>query len=145
MKADAKPEEFTAEDEALLDRLAARVVELRMEVPAVLALESVRPLTFLASQTMVFFEPIARALFRLPDYRRLTALVERREAPEKLVAKIEKLAEEARRARGAPTRSVDPAAAEERSGRAAAAEARRRGRTGDPHGGGSTGPRPPRR
>jgi len=99
MTAHAKPGEFTAEDEALLDRLAARVVELRMEVPAVLALESARPLTFLASQAMVFFEPIARALLRLPDYRRLAALVERRETLEKLGAKIEARADEAHRAR----------------------------------------------
>jgi hypothetical protein len=132
-----KPEDFTAEDEALLDRLAARVVELRMEVPAVLALESVRPLTFLTSQTMVFFEPIARALFRLPDYRHLTALVERRDAPEKLVAKIEKLADETRRARKA-------SAQEERRAREAAAGERRRARGAAPRGG-SSDPRPPQR
>ncbi len=99
MTAQAKPEEFTAEDEALLDRLAARVVDLHMEVPAVLTLESVRPLTFLASQAMVFFEPIARSLFRLPDYRRLATLVERRETLEKLAAKIEARADDAHRER----------------------------------------------
>jgi hypothetical protein len=50
---------------------------------------------------MVFFEPVARALFRLPDYRRLAALVERREIVEKLTAKIEARADEAQRARRA--------------------------------------------
>jgi hypothetical protein len=99
--AGAKTQEFAPEDEALLDRLAQRVVDLRMEVPAILALESARPLGFLASQAMLFFEPFARALFRMPDYRRLAALAERREAVEKLTAKIEALADQAQRARRA--------------------------------------------
>jgi hypothetical protein len=113
MSAQAKTEGWTPEDEALLDRLATRVVELRMEVPAILALESGRPLTFIASQAMVFFEPVARAIFPLPDYRRLAALVERRESVEKLLAKIETRADEAQRARRA-------AAAERRAARDAA-------------------------
>jgi hypothetical protein len=95
----ASAETWTPEDEALLDRLATRVVELRMEVPAILALESGRPLTFIASQAMVFFEPIARAIFPLPDYRRLVALVERRDSVEKLLTRIEARADEAQRAR----------------------------------------------
>ena len=90
---------LAAEDEALLDRLAARVVELHLEVPALLALESGRPLTVVASQSMLFFEPLVQALFRLPDYRRYAALVERRDVVEKLASKIEARAEEAHRAR----------------------------------------------
>ena len=101
MTTHAKTEGLASEEDALLDRLASRVVELRMDVPAILALESGRPLTFLASQAMIFFEPIARALFRLPDYRRLVALVERRETVERLTAKIEARAEDAHHARRA--------------------------------------------
>ena len=119
MTHDAKPDAYTPEDEALLDRLAARVVELRMEVPAVLALESGRPLGFLASQAMLFFEPVARALFRLPDYRRLAALVERRETLEKLAAKIEARADEAQRERRAAAAERRAAAADHRARRAA--------------------------
>lgn len=118
MTTDAKAENLSPEDEALLDRLAARAVELHMEIPAILTLESGRPLGFLASQAMVFFEPIARALFRMPDYRRLAALVERRETVETLIAKIEARADEAQRARRA-------AAAERRARRAASKPAPR--------------------
>ena len=113
MTTPANAESLSPEDEALLDRLAVRVVELRMEVPAILALESARPLTFVASQAMVFFEPVARALFPLPDYRRLVALVERRETVEKLIAKIEARADDAHHARST-------AAAERRAARATA-------------------------
>ncbi len=82
-------EPLTSEDLALLERLAVRVAELRMETPAILALESARPLSLVASQAMVFFEPFVQALFPLEDYRRYAALVERREALDALVGRIE--------------------------------------------------------
>jgi hypothetical protein len=85
----APDHEVAAEDVALLDRLAARIVELRLETPAILALESARPLSLVAGQAMVFLEPIVQALFRLPDYRRFAALVERRECLGVLVDRIE--------------------------------------------------------
>ena len=87
-------EALTDDDRALLERLARRVVELRLETPALLTLETARPLSVLAGQAMLFFEPFAQALFRLPDYRRLAALVERREAMEALAAMIERAADE---------------------------------------------------
>ena len=97
---------FSAEDEALLDRLARRVVELHMEVPAILALESSRPMTVIASQTLIFFEPMIQSLFRLSDYRRFTALIERREVIEALVARIEAGAERARAERAEARRAA---------------------------------------
>ncbi len=92
------------EDQALLDRLAARVIELHMEVPAILALESGKPLSVLAGQAMIFFEPFVQALFSLPDYRRFAALVERREAIEALLVRIEERSAAVRdaRRRGGP-------------------------------------------
>lgn len=93
--------EIAPEDVALLDRLAARIVELRLETPAILALETARPLSLVAGQAMVFLEPIVQSLFRLPDYRRFAALVERRECLGVLVDRIEARAAE-RGARPAP-------------------------------------------
>ena len=87
-------EELTADDRALLEKLARRVVELRLETPALLTLETARPLSVIAGQAMLFFEPFAQALFRLPDYRRVAALVERREALEALGALIERATDE---------------------------------------------------
>ncbi len=92
---------LSAEDRALLERIAIRVVELHAEIPAVLALESGRPLSVIASQAMIFFEPMVLALFRLGDYRRFAALVERREVLETLTRLIEARAEEAHAARRA--------------------------------------------
>ena len=86
------------EDRVLLERLARRVVELRLETPALLTIETARPLSVLAGQAMLFFEPFAQALFRFPDYRRVAALVERREALEALATMIERATDERERA-----------------------------------------------
>lgn len=91
----SEPQPLAPEDRALLERVAARVVELHMEVPAILTLEGGRPLSLLAGQTMVFFEPFVLALLRLPDYRRFARLIERRDAIEALIRMIERSADEA--------------------------------------------------
>lgn len=69
-----------------------------MAVPAILFLESVKPLSFLGSQTLYFFEPMVRALFTVPEYERFAALLERRESLEALLVKIEDRDEAERRA-----------------------------------------------
>jgi hypothetical protein len=86
------------DDRALLERVAGRIVELRLEVPAILTLESARPLSMIAGQTMLFFEPLVLALLRFGDYRRFAKLVENRDALEWLTHRIERLADERREA-----------------------------------------------
>ena len=85
--------ELAPEDRQLLERLAQRIADLRLETPAILTLESTRPLSVLAGQAMLFFEPFAQAIFHYPDYRRLAALIERRDALEALTRLIEERAE----------------------------------------------------
>lgn len=80
---------LTEEDRAVLERVADRVAELRLETPAILALEALRPMSVLTGTAMLFFEPIVQMLFRMPDYRRFSALVERRDAMEVLTQLIE--------------------------------------------------------
>jgi hypothetical protein len=88
-----------AEDLALLTRLADRLVELHLEVPAILTLETARPLSLVAGQALVFFEPILRSLFRLPDYDRFRVMIQRRETLEAFTRLIEQRADAAREAR----------------------------------------------
>jgi len=103
----ASEPQLSPEDLALLDRLAVRVVELHMEVPAILTLESGKPLSVLAGQAMIFFEPFVQSLFSFPDYRRYAALIERREAIEALIVRIEQQGERARAdRRSGPTSSA---------------------------------------
>lgn len=89
-------------DDALLDRLAKRIVELRLEVPAILTLESARPLSVVAGQAMLFFEPLVQSLFTLSDYRRYAALIQRRESIEDLIRRIESRVDAAQQARRRP-------------------------------------------
>jgi hypothetical protein len=94
------------EDRALLERVAAKIVALRLELPAILTLETGRPLSLLASQTMIFFEPIVGAILRLPDYQRFALLIERREAVEALLRSIEDQADAAHESRRAAKRAA---------------------------------------
>jgi len=95
----SSPPPLAPEDLALLERLSARVVELHLDVPAVLALESGKPLSLLASQAMLFFEPMVQALFSFADYRRVASLLERRDVLEQLTRMIEQRADQAHEAR----------------------------------------------
>lgn len=101
----SKPPELSADDLGLLDRVARRLVELRLELPAILTLETGRPLSVLAGQTMIFLEPIVAAFLRLPDYRRFAQLIERREAVEALIQDLENRAEAAHAERRAAARA----------------------------------------
>ncbi len=79
------------EDEnRILEKLAKKVVEKGMAVPAILFLESVKPLNYIGSQTMVFFEPIIQTVFNFKDYDTLRMSLEKRETIEILLQKIEK-------------------------------------------------------
>lgn len=82
-------EPFTDEQHNLLDRLAIQVVKRGMTVPSIVFLESIKPLNFIASQTMVFFEPVIQAVFSFRDYETLRVTLERRESIELLLKKIE--------------------------------------------------------
>ena len=79
----------TPEDEALLDKLAELTVRHRMTVPAIFFLESVKPLSFVGSQALHFFEPMVNAFFQVRDYERFAVMMERRENLEALLVKIE--------------------------------------------------------
>ena len=87
----------TPEDDLLFARIADAAVRYRMTVPAILFLESVKPLSFVGSQALYFFEPMVRAVFTVPDYERFAALMERRENLEALLVAIEQRDETARR------------------------------------------------
>jgi hypothetical protein len=69
-----------------------------MTVPAIFFLESMKPLSFVGSQALHFFEPLVHAFFRMDEYERFAALMERRENLEVLLVKIEERDDDARRA-----------------------------------------------
>ena len=74
-----------------MEQVASSVVERRMTLPAVLALETMKPLSFLGSQALYFFEPLARVLSSRPEYRLGAQLLEDRDKLETLLQRIESL------------------------------------------------------
>jgi hypothetical protein len=85
--------ELTAADRALMAKLGAWLAERRLETPAILFLESVRPLSFVGAQGLYFLEPFARAIFDVTEYERLARLLERRSNLELLVRAVEDAAD----------------------------------------------------
>ena len=77
------------EELAVLEKVAKKVVEKSMTVPAIVFLESVKPLNYVGSQAMVFFEPIVQSLFNLKDYDTFRTALEKRQTLEILIQKIE--------------------------------------------------------
>lgn len=78
----------------LMGRLAQKVVDMKLAPVAIVMLESSKPLSFLASQTMVFFNPFYHAFFKYAEYDEITSLLEERENIEDLIVEIERLENE---------------------------------------------------
>jgi hypothetical protein len=82
-------EPIPPEEDAVLEKVAKKVVQWQMAVPAIMFLESVKPLNFIGAQAMVFFEPIIQSIFTIKDYNTFRVALERRENIENLLQKIE--------------------------------------------------------
>ncbi len=88
------PEQLTQEERKVLIDVAEKVVEWRMVTPAVLFLESIKPMNFVASQAYLFLEPYVTLLVNrreISDFRRALA---KRDGIEALIGYIERLADD---------------------------------------------------
>ncbi len=77
------------EEMAVLEKVAHKVVDKGMTVPAILFLESVKPLNYIGSQALVFFEPIIQTIFNFRDYDTFRCALEKRESIEIMIQQIE--------------------------------------------------------
>ena len=91
------PAEPTEDEKRVVDRLAGEIVRRGLTAPALLFLESSRPLNFIGSQLLVFFAPFAELIFKPADYRALTGFLEHRGSVEYTCRRIEALDEQAGR------------------------------------------------
>jgi hypothetical protein len=86
------PDEIPLErKKILLEGLAKGIVERRLTAPAIFFLESVKPLNFIGSQAMIFFEPIIRSVFPFKTYSEFAILLQDRETLELLIQEVERL------------------------------------------------------
>lgn len=92
------PEE---EREQVIEKIARGVVRRGMETPAILLLEMHKPVTFFASQGLVAISYFIAPIVGFENLRVASKLLERRENVERLIGRIEELAEARRQARRA--------------------------------------------
>ncbi len=83
-------DDLTDDQRMVLEKIAKKVVEWRMAVPAIMALETAKPLSFIGSQVLVFFEPIVQSIFSMKYYDTFRELMEDRQNVERLLQLIEK-------------------------------------------------------
>jgi hypothetical protein len=84
---------LSAEDMALLERVADAVIHRCMATPALLFLESMGPMSFLGSQALHFFTPLLDVVFPQKDIERVALLLEQRDTLTRLAAFIESRAD----------------------------------------------------
>jgi len=89
-----------ARRDELFDKMARKIVDLRLTPVAVVMLESSKPVTFLGSQLMVFLQPIVTAVFPFRTYDEVAALLEDRTNVELFIRRIEALEDEKRHGKG---------------------------------------------
>jgi hypothetical protein len=75
----------------LCTKIAEKVVQFRLSPLAIVMIETIKPLSFLGNQLMVFFAPMVGAFTSSPVYDEMTAFFEERSNLEMLIQKIEEL------------------------------------------------------
>ena len=86
--------EPSAEDLALLEKIANFLVVRKLETPAIMALESGRAFNFLASQAMHFFKPILSILLKTEEFQRFAKIMEHRKSIDVFIEIIENVADQ---------------------------------------------------
>jgi len=74
----------------LLAKIAHQIVKRKLSVPAIMFLESVKPLSFIGSQALIFLQPMVQAFLNRKEYDEFAVMMEDRENVELLLQEIEK-------------------------------------------------------
>lgn len=77
------------EEDALIEKAALEIEKRKLEVPAVLMLESHKPLAFVGSQTAIAFAPFLAPFVGFDFINNYSRLFSKRENVEKLLVRIE--------------------------------------------------------
>lgn len=88
-------DELTDEQrDAILERIAQEIVRRGMAAPAVLFLELNKPLSFVASQSLIVLTPFLAPFVGIDNVHRYSQLLEKRENVERLIERIEQIEHE---------------------------------------------------
>ena len=79
------------DNQKIISRLAADIVQRGVSVPAIFFLESTKYISFIGSQFLVFLGPIATCFINNQKYYNYTSIFEDRKNVEFLISEIEKI------------------------------------------------------
>ncbi len=75
----------------LIDKIAKFIVERKMAAPAIMTIESLRPLSRIGGQLMHFLAPFAEIIFNPKQYQELAIMLEDQKNIKLLLDKIDQL------------------------------------------------------
>lgn len=75
----------------IIDKAAHFIVERKMAAPAIMMIESLRPLHRIGSQIMYFIEPFAEIIFNQKEYQEFAVLLEDQNNVKALMSRIDEL------------------------------------------------------
>ena len=79
----------TEQQKVIVDKIARRIVRHGLGTVAILFLESFRPMNYVASQAMVFFEPVLKGTLFGEEYSEFYRMLEHRGSVNYIVERIE--------------------------------------------------------
>ncbi len=100
--------QVTEAQRAAVEKLTRMIIRFEMTIPAIMALESMRPVTFIGSQFMHVMSPAATALVPFAEWDELAHLLESRHGVEYLITQIEDAAAAKRRTESPTTEESAP-------------------------------------
>jgi hypothetical protein len=75
----------------LIEKISKFIAEKRMAAPAIMTIESMRPLARIGSQLMHFLAPFAEIIFNPKEYQEFAALLENEEYVRLLIKRIDEM------------------------------------------------------
>lgn len=73
----------------VLQRVVAALIRRRLAAPAIFALESLKPLSYVSAQALVFLQPLVQLALPVRDYEVVAAALEDRDNIEWLIEQLE--------------------------------------------------------
>ena len=88
-----KSESFSPnkKEEAVVEKVCNEIVKRHVTLPAIVMLETFRPLNYLGSQLMHFFHPIISSILTIDGYSDFTTLLEKRESVDYIINKLKSI------------------------------------------------------
>ena len=81
----------------LVEKISRYIVKRRMAAPAIMTIESLRPLSRIGSQLLYFIAPFAEVFFNAKEYEEFAAMLEHEEYVKLLMKRIDEIDEEMHR------------------------------------------------